>query len=141
MAIARGIAAAAMLTGIAFGTASTAWAEQPTMSGHYIETVTNSAGQSTTNDWYFTPCGDGCASATVNGEQGQARLVNGQWTIDMVGRQVCGDGTEVPNATSAHRTWDPNTLAGTDQQVYMQAACGQPPGYTRTNQIQLRPAA
>ena len=27
----------------------------------------------------------------------------------------CPDGTSVPNAIAAHRTWDPNTLAGTVQ--------------------------
>jgi hypothetical protein len=62
MTVTRAIAATAMFAGLAIGTASPAWADQ-TMSGHNIETVTDpSSGQSITNDWYFTPCGDGCAS-------------------------------------------------------------------------------
>ena len=40
MTITRAIAAA-MLTGLAVGAASTAWADPPTMNGHYVRTVTN----------------------------------------------------------------------------------------------------
>ena len=84
MMITRGIAAAAMLAGLAAGTASTASAA-PTMSGHYIVNETSPQGYSTTMDWHFTPCGDGCASVTIGGPapgpMGQARLVtgNGHW--------------------------------------------------------------
>jgi hypothetical protein len=67
MTVTRAMAATAMLAGLAAGTASTAWAgpsdRTPQMSGHYIETDTSENGQTTTSDWYFTPCGDGCASA------------------------------------------------------------------------------
>src|ERR1700722_2290817 len=58
MTITRGIAAAAMLAGLAVGTASAAWADT-TMSGHYIRTETGQSGQSETADWYATPCGNG----------------------------------------------------------------------------------
>ena len=64
MTITRAIAAA-MLAGLAVGTASPAWADPPTMNGHYIRTVTNTKGQAVTNDWYFTPCGDGCVQLTT----------------------------------------------------------------------------
>ena len=83
MAVTRAIAATAMIAGLAVGAASAAWADPPTMNGHYIRTVTSPAGQAINVDWYFAPCGDGCASValTAGGEAfGQARLVNGQWT-------------------------------------------------------------
>jgi serine/threonine kinase PknH len=130
--------------------ASAAAANQ--MNGHYIETQTDpstgqpmtSAGQPVTNDWYFTPCGDGCASASVGGPNagavGQARLVNGQWTIDTAASVNCVDGTHVPNVFSSRRTWDPNTLAGALQQTYKVPACGNPAGYSETFNIQLRKA-
>src|SRR5215471_14814154 len=137
MAIARGFAVTVILAGLAIGTASAAWAET-TLSGHYIRTETNpQTGQSATDDWYATPCGDGCASlaSTPGGPaQSQARLVNGQWTLDStVGTLRCPDGTVVANAVSAHYTWDPNTLAGTVQLTYRAPACGHPAGYQTTN--------
>jgi hypothetical protein len=61
MTFTRGIAAAAMLAGLAVGTASGAWAD-PRMSGHYTWTSTSPTGESSSGDYYFTPCGDGCAS-------------------------------------------------------------------------------
>ena len=145
MTITRGIAAAAMLAGWAVGTASAAWADT-TMSGHYIRIETNpQSGQSATDDWYATPCGDGCASlaSTPGGPaQSQARLVNGQWTMDStVSALRCPDGTVVANAVSARYTWDPNTLAGTVQVTYNVPACGNPAGYTQTNNVQLRQAS
>jgi hypothetical protein len=125
MSIRRGLAAAAMLAGSVVGTASTAWADT-TMSGHYIMTETYPGGRPVTNDWNFTPCGDGCASLVSNGiPVGQARLVNGQWTSpEAAGDIHCPDGTLVPNASSAHMVWDPNTLAGTDQITLTVPACG-----------------
>ena len=65
-----------------------------------------SSGQSITNDWYFTPCGDGCASVVSNGSPlGQTRLVNGQWVMDVDGYPAgCADGSTVPNAATAHFT-------------------------------------
>jgi hypothetical protein len=144
MAIARGFAATVIFAGLAVGTPSAAWAET-TMSGHYIRTETNpQTGQSATDDWYATPCGDGCASlaSTPGGPaQSQARLVNGQWTLDStVGTLRCPDGTVVSNAVSAHYTWDPNTLAGTVQLTYQVPACGHPAGYQTTNNVQIRQA-
>src|ERR1700758_3615118 len=114
MAIARGFAASAMFAGLAVGFAAPASAA-PVMSGHYIITYTSPNGQVTTADWYVTPCGDGCASVVYGGKTlGQARLVNGQWTLDSPGDAVCSDGSQVPRALATHDTWDPNTLAGTD---------------------------
>src|SRR6516165_8018655 len=101
MAIAPGFAATVIFAGLAVGTASAVWAET-TLSGHYIRTETNPQnGQSVTDDWYATPCGDGCASlaSTPGGPAiSQARLVNGQWTLDSsVHTVICPDGTVVPN--------------------------------------------
>jgi hypothetical protein len=148
MTITRRLAAAAILAGVAVGTASTALADQPTMSGHYIKTssaVSAPGTPPTTSDWYATPCGDGCASmASKPGgpAQSQARLVNGQWTLDSaVHTLICPDGTVAPNAVSAHYTWDPNTLAGTVELIAQGPACGIPAGYQSTNNVQLRQAA
>jgi hypothetical protein len=144
MTITRGVAAAAMFAGVAVGTASAAGADT-TMSGHYIRTETNpQTGHSQTDDWYVTPCGDGCASIAITpnaSAPSQAHLVNGQWTLDSaVHALTCSDGTVVPNAVSAHYTWDPNTLAGTVQVTYNVPACGNPAGHTQTNNVQLRQA-
>ena len=144
MTITRGFAATVIFVGLAVGTASAAWAET-TMSGHYLRTETNPrTGQSGTDDWYATPCGDGCASLapTPGGRAiSQARLVNGQWTLDSaVHALTCPDGTVVPNAVSAHYTWDPNTLAGTVQLTSNVPACGVPAGEQTTNDVQIRQA-
>lgn len=143
MSVTRTIAVAALIAGVAIGTASTARADQ-TMSGHYVKTETTQEGalQSTTYDWYFSPCGDGCANATVNGTPGQAHLVNGQWTMDFpVGNVTCADGTFHPASRTAHYTWDPDTLAGTAQVTATAAVCGLPVGYTFIDNIQLTQAA
>jgi len=143
MAIARGFAATVIFAGLAVGTASAARAET-TMSGHYIRIETNpQSGQSATDDWYATPCGDGCASlaSTPGGPaQSQARLVNGQWIVDTTGAPLrCPDGSVV-NAVSAHYTLDPNTLAGTVLLTYEVPACGNPAGYQTTNNVQVKQA-
>jgi len=142
MTVARGFATAAMFAGIAIGTASTAWADTTMMSGHYIDTEISPSGKSGINEWYFTPCGDGCASVVniANWIQSQARLVNGQWTMDTTGDAVCADGSVVPKALSDHYTWDPNTLAGTVQLSANVPACGYPLRETMTNDIQFRQA-
>ena len=143
MTITWGFAATVISAGLAVGTASAAWAET-TMSGHYLRTETSQSGQSETDDWYATPCGDGCASlaSTPGGPVlSQARLVNGQWTLDSAVHTLsCADGTVVPNAVSAHYMWDQNTLAGTVQVTYNVAACGHPAGYQNTNNVQLQQA-
>jgi hypothetical protein len=114
------------------------------MSGHYINTATTPHGITDSYDWYFTPCGDGCASVTIGGPTpgpvGQARLVNGQWTMDTTGPATCGDNTNVPSALTSHYTWDPNTLAGTAQLTLNVPACAEPAGYQQTNSVQLRQA-
>ena len=145
MTITRGLAAAAILAGVAVGTASTALADQPTMSGHYIKTssaVSAPPGTpTTTSDWYATPCGDGCASISdPGGVLGQVRLLNGQWTMDATMNAQCVDGSQVPSALSVHYTWDPNTLAGSSQTTAKVPECGQPAGYQQTNNLQLRQA-
>jgi hypothetical protein len=143
MTVTRAIVATAMFAGLAIGTASTAWADQ-TMSGHYIKTeTTQDTAQSATTDWYFTPCGDGCANVTfgTGAPPSQAHLVNGQWTMDQPGgTSSCADGTVHPGTAATHYTWDPNTLTGTTQVTYTAAVCGVPAGSTRTNNLQLRQA-
>jgi hypothetical protein len=134
----RGIAAsAAMLAGLAVGTASPASAET-TMSGHYTWASTTPTGRASYGDWYFTPCGYGCASATSTPGGpivGQARLVNGQWTMDGDWAVGCSDGTTVED--SYVDTWDQNTLAGTDALIQKVAACGLPAGHQQINTLQL----
>jgi len=142
MTITRGLAAAAILAGLAVATAGPAGADpQNQMSGHYIETTTTpSTGQSSTNDWRFTPCGDGCASGASGAVTGQARLVNGRWTMDLTEDWVCPDGSRGLGALSTHYTWDPNTLAGTVQNTTKVPACGYSAGQQWTNNIQFRQA-
>jgi hypothetical protein len=111
------------------------------MSGHYLKTDTTSKGFSGSEDWYFTPCGDGCAKVASGPEAkpwGQANLVAGQWTLDAPGYSNCADGTRVPNANSQHFAWDPNTLTGTVQVTDVLAACGAQPGFHFTNSVQFK---
>jgi hypothetical protein len=108
------------------------------MSGHYIETETfTRTGQTINNNWYLTPCGDGCADVSRGG---RAMLVNGQWTMDLTGTAVCGDGTKVQNANDVHYVWDPTTLAGTDRVTNRFAVCGYSKPESFTNTFQLRKA-
>jgi hypothetical protein len=138
MDVTQRFAIAATFAAVAVGTASTAWADQ-TMSGHYIETTTNSAGESVSNDWYFNPCGDGCADVSrASGPMGRAQLVNGQWTLDGTADVKCPDGTVSPGAATTHWTWDPNTLVGTVQST-TNGVCGRPPGNVSMN-FKLRQA-
>ena len=144
MTITRGFTATVIFAGLAVGTASAAWADT-TLSGHYVRTETGAqSGQSVTDDWYATPCGDGCASLanTPGGPAlSQAWLVNGQWILDSAVHTLgCPDGTVVANAVSAHYTLDPNTLAGTVLLTYQVPACGSPAGLQVTNNVQLRQA-
>jgi hypothetical protein len=161
MAVARCITATGFLAGLALGLAAPAGAWGPPgpapfpadfqTDGHYIGTQIDPKtgqpltieGHPVTNNWYFTPCGDGCAllAAAPGGQPlWQARLVNNQWTMDGVGNVVCADGVKVPHARTAHFTWDPSTLAGTVVGTYLVQACSHPVGGTETNSIQLRQA-
>jgi hypothetical protein len=143
MGIARGFAAIAMFAGLAVSMAVPASAAN-TLSGHYTETETYPDGHSVNTDWYFTPNPDG--SAAVAGSPtaqpwGQAQIVNGQWTVDGSGGVDCEQGGDVPHAIHFHYTWDPNTLAGQVQITNNIQACGNPPGYQETNQMQLTQAS
>jgi hypothetical protein len=154
MVVARCITATAFLAGLALGLAAPAGAAPAPFpadfetNAHYTETQINPKtnrpfkvhGHDVVNDWYFSPCGDGCASAArTPGEQplGQANLVNGQWVLDTTDGAECPDGTSVPDAIAAHRTWDPNTLAGTVQTTGKEGTCGFPAGDPETADIQL----
>ena len=115
MIIARGIFTVAVLVGwLAVGSAGTARAA-PSMSGHYVSTVTSESGETTTSDWYFSPCGEGCASVanTPGGPAfGNARMSNGQWTLVWHSDAFCPGGSRVPGVYVSYATWDPNTFAG-----------------------------
>jgi hypothetical protein len=142
MNVTRSLAVAAAFAAVAVGAATPASAA-PVMSGHYIETETAASGRSTTDDWYFIPCGDGCASVARKGAPafGRAQLVGGQGKIDVTDETaVCPDGTKVSNALSAHYTWDASTLAGTVETTADVSECGDPAGYQVTDNIQLRQA-
>ncbi len=94
---------------------------------------------------YFTPCGEGCADVRMqqvgSTPYGQARFLNGQWTLDGPRDTVCQDGTtRVPNAQTVHFTWDPNTLAGTAQITEKVATCGASVPESWTDNLQLKKA-
>jgi hypothetical protein len=124
MTITRGLAGAAMLAGLAVGTASTAWADPPTMSGSYILRIPPLPD----GGFDFTPCGPGCAKASASYGTTEAHLVNGQWSMDdnNPGGVRCVDGSTHP--TVFHMTWDPYTLTGQRSGTQTEAACGSPAG-------------
>jgi hypothetical protein len=140
MNAARSFAVAATIAAVSVWAPSTASAA-PMLSGHYTMTATSESGATTTSDWYFTSCGQGCASvaATPGGPVfGQALLRNGQWTLFWSSDAVCPDGTSVPGALSSYDTWDPNTLAGTDESALNRQVCGyqlRPPRVTQEIQL------
>lgn len=143
MTVSRAILAVAGLAGwLAVGSAATAWAD-PTMSGHYVATVTSDSGETTDSDWYFTPCGAGCAAvANAPGGPafGNARMFNGQWTMVWHSDAVCPGGSRVPGAYVSYASWDPNSLAGKDESGINTPICGsggRPPRVTQ--QLQLTP--
>ena len=143
MNVTRGFAVAATFAAVAVGAPAPASAA-PVMSGHYIKTTTypTGGGHTLTEDWFFTPCGDGCAdmSSPAAGGGARAMLVNGQWTIDSVSDVVCKDGTTEGYGAQAHYTWDPNTLAGTVQVIQRQAVCDHAPqSYTVSVQLKKAP--
>jgi hypothetical protein len=136
MNITRTMALAAV-AGAAAGMPAAPASAAPEMVGDYVLTETSPTGLRHVTDWNVNPCGDGCADIKAGPGTSRAVLVDGQWVVDMFDNVRCPDGTRVAYAANAHLTWDPNTLAGTDQQVYVEAACGNPAGHTQTNKIQL----
>jgi hypothetical protein len=139
MNVTRSFAVAATFAAVAVGAPAPVSAA-PVMSGHYIKTITGPTGGGHTviEDWFFTPCGDGCAdvSSPAAGGGARAMLVNGQWTIDSISDVVCKDGTTEGLAANTHYTWDPNTLAGTVQVIQRQAVCDHAPqSYTVSIQL------
>jgi hypothetical protein len=112
----------------------------PTMRGHYTETETNpTTGQSTTYEFDFTPCGEGCADATMSdGILVRARLYGSQWGMDINGGAACPDGSHVPGVLTVHLVWDAYTLTGTASATSKYAVCGSPPSYTNINNIRFR---
>lgn len=137
MTFSRRIVFVAVCAGwLAAGSAAIASAD-PTMSGHYVSTVTSASGETTTSDWYFTPCGAGCASVanTPGGPGfGEARLFNGQWTLAWHSDAFCPSGTSVPGAYASYATWDPNTLSGKNESGITRPVCGSDKGLPRVTQ-------
>ena len=138
MDITRAIAAFATLAAGTAGATAAPASGAPVMIGDYVLTETNPAGQKFVTDWNVNPCGDGCADIKAGVGTSRAQLVDGQWVLDMFDNIRCSDGSRVSYAANAHLTWDPNTLAGTAQHVYIVPACGRPAGYTETDQIQIK---
>lgn len=138
MAIARGLAAAAMFAGCVVGAAGPAWADTPTMDGSYTETATTPSGGTLTSSWTVNSCGDGCLWIKAGAGSSQARLVDGQWVLDTLNNISCADGSYTQYGSSGHITWDPNTLVGTAQHTYIVPACGRPAGYTETDKIEIK---
>jgi hypothetical protein len=109
------------------------------MNGSYTATSTTPSGKHIDSSWTVNGCGDGCLYIKAGAGGGMAYLVDGQWVLDTMNNLYCPDDrTWVQMATSAHMTWDPNTLAGTSQITYLVPACGKPAGTTQTNQLQLK---
>lgn len=118
------------------------------MSGHYTETTTNrEGGQTITNHWFFTPCGDGCATVQLcdnakreNCESAKAQLSGGRWKMDVSDIDVgCPDGSVIPKAARFHYEWNPSSLAGTGEGTREGPGC--PIGITpvaATTDIQLK---
>jgi hypothetical protein len=129
MNVAKSFAIAATFATVAVGAASPASAD-PAMSGHYTVTYTDPDGKTHTEDYYFTPCGDGCASAAnaPNAEPfANAYLDNGRWKLvnPSVG-WTCDDGSEVQDAATEVDTWDAITLVGKAHMTDKFANCGDP---------------
>ncbi|TDK98977.1 hypothetical protein EI067_05685 [Mycobacterium paragordonae] len=137
MTVPRRVVSVAVFAGwLAFGPAGIASAD-PAMSGHYISTVTSASGETTTSDWYFTPCGAGCASvANSPGGPGfgEARMFDGQWTLAWHSDAVCSSGTRVPGAYASYASWDPITLEGKNESGITRPVCGSDKGLPRVTQ-------
>jgi hypothetical protein len=135
MTITRGFAAGALFAGLALVLTAPVSSADP-LDGHYLETETYPDGTSVgpPDNWFITPCGDGCASIK---DRGQANLVDGQWTLDGKGPVSCEEGGGAPDAIAFHYSWDPNTLDGTVKITNNVAACGNPQGYQETNKLHL----
>lgn len=118
------------------------------MSGHYTETTTNrESGQTITNHWFATGCGDGCATVQLcdnakreNCETAKAQLSDGRWKMDVSDIDVaCPDGSVIPKAAHFHYEWNPSSLAGTGEGTREGPGCpvGITPVTTATD-IQLK---
>jgi hypothetical protein len=111
-----------------------------TFSGRYTETDTAPTGQSVTNAWTVTSCGDGCVDIAEDGGRDfdrRAQLINGQWVFGVPMMAICSDGSSVPRAGNGHFTIDASTLRGILQDSWTKEACGNPAGDTVTHRIAL----
>lgn len=141
--------ALASLAGLA-GLPVPAHADPGSHSGHYVETSTNrDSGGTVTNHWFFTPCGPDCASVQMCDNEkregctsARAQLVKDRWEMDVSHIDIaCPDGLVVPDATSFHYEWNPDTLRGTGEGNRYGPGCpgGSTPSST-TVDFTLKPA-
>lgn len=106
-------------------------------SGRYRMTNTNpDTGQTFTQAWNVTSCGDGCARIVVPGATDLAHLVNGQWTWNAKFDAICTDGSIVPNAGSGYTTIDAVTLRGAAH-ITWSKTCADSSAGSNTNNIVL----
>ncbi len=108
----------------------------PVLNGHWVETTTVN-GKPRSNDWYFTPCGAGCAK---DRDGATAHLQGSNWVMDDTSNTICDDGTEVDDVLNSHYSFDASSGAGTVTTSYIRAACGQPAGGSQTTPVTFRPA-
>jgi hypothetical protein len=124
----RGMATAAMLAGLAVGTASTAWADPPPMSGTYIMTAGTPPKELTLT---FTPCGPTCTQFTnEKGQTATVNLVNGQWRTSFTDNTTHITDCDATVPAVNNLSWDPYTLAGQLTVTLSAPACGHQAGET-----------
>jgi len=135
----RAIAPAAILAGLAIGTACPALADTEPMTGQY-DAVFTSEGSSNHVQYFFSPCGAGCENVNITRpgmpEGLQAHLVSGKWSVSNPhDSAVCPSGEKpTPGIWSSNLTWDPNSLEGTARHTLNQPACGLPAGASLEDQ-------
>lgn len=142
MTVARGLAAAVIFfAGVAVGSASPAWADEP-MEGIY---GFNQAGV-VPSTWTITPsCVPGSCTLSVSASppaeisdperlltySGTAELTGGRWTfvVPLLNGVLCPDGSRA--ASTEIYAFDDVTLTGTHTSSHA-AVCGIQPGLTKT---------
>jgi hypothetical protein len=139
MNVAKSFAIAASFATVAVGAAIPASADLE-MSGHYTMTYSEH-----TDDYYFTPCGDGCASVTdtPGGKPfGTAHFNDGKWTLVDPDTDVsCDDGSTVEHAATSVKTWDAKTLTGVSHVTEKKAICGESEPEAYDNNFTLKKAS
>lgn len=140
MVITRATAAAAALTGVAFGLASPAWADQR-LDGDY-----RFINGPTTNTWSITTqCNaEGFCGGTVSSSTGMIAQIrkqsDGPWTVerhDVFNGRPCADGSTGP--ADLTYSFDPASLAGSVRYMWEPGTCGDPDPGESEEPISLQP--